>query len=170
MTVSVRHNQRANCRARVPLEAGSSMPKDRTRQRHGKVDRPALSGEFRSSRSRRSKFWRGEIFPKGSYFREALRAFHDPAGTVVFALVLLRLFWRSAHSSPAMPESMRSWERGAARLTHYALYAMMVAIPAHRNYRHICWRAAGRSISDFFSNRLSARSTRQRGANAEERP
>ena len=46
---------------------------------------------------------RGEVFPKGSYFREALKAFHDPAGTVVFALVLLRLFWRSAHSSPAMP-------------------------------------------------------------------
>lgn len=72
---------------------------------------------------------RGEIFPKGSYFREALKALHDPAGTVVFALVLLRLFWRSAHSPPAMPESMRNWEKVAAKLTHYALYAMMVAIP-----------------------------------------
>jgi cytochrome b561 len=72
---------------------------------------------------------RGEIFPKGSYFREALKAFHEPAGTVVFALVLLRLFWRSAHSSPAMPESMRSWERIVAGLTHYTLYAMMAAIP-----------------------------------------
>jgi cytochrome b561 len=72
---------------------------------------------------------RGEIFPKGSYFSEALKAFHEPAGTVVFALVLLRLFWRSAHSSPAMPESMRSWERIVAGLTHYTLYAMMVAIP-----------------------------------------
>ena len=72
---------------------------------------------------------RGEIFPKGSYFREALKALHDPAGTVVFALVLLRLFWRSAHSSPAMPESMGRWERAAASLTHYTLYAMMVAIP-----------------------------------------
>ena len=67
---------------------------------------------------------RGEIFPKGSYFREALKALHDPAGTVVFALVMLRLLWR-----PAMPESMRNWEKGAARLTHYTLYAMMLAIP-----------------------------------------
>lgn len=72
---------------------------------------------------------RGEIFPKGNYFREALKALHEPAGTVVFAVILLRLFWRSAHSSPAMPESMRDWEKLAARLTHYALYALMVAIP-----------------------------------------
>jgi len=72
---------------------------------------------------------RGEVFPKGSYFREALKALHDPAGTVVFALVLLRLVWRSAHSPPAMPDSMRGWEKVAAKLTHYALYAMMVMIP-----------------------------------------
>ena len=28
-----------------------------------------------------------------------------------------------------MPESMRNWEKVAAKLTHYALYAMMAAIP-----------------------------------------
>jgi len=72
---------------------------------------------------------RGEVFPKGSYFREALKALHDPAGTVVFGLVILRLMWRSAHSPPAMPETMRSWEKVAAKLTHYTLYTMMVIIP-----------------------------------------
>jgi cytochrome b561 len=72
---------------------------------------------------------RGEVFPKGSHFRDALRALHDPAGTVVFALVLLRLGWRSLHPAPAMPESVRAWEKVAAKLTHYALYLMMVMIP-----------------------------------------
>jgi cytochrome b561 len=72
---------------------------------------------------------RGELFPKGSYFREALKALHDPAGTVVFALVLLRLVWRSVHPAPAMPDSMRPWEKVSAKLTHYTLYAMMVIIP-----------------------------------------
>ena len=72
---------------------------------------------------------RGELFPKGSYYREALKAFHDPAGTVVFALVLLRLVWRSIHAAPAMPVSMRPWEKLSARLTHYVLYALMVMIP-----------------------------------------
>jgi cytochrome b561 len=72
---------------------------------------------------------REELFPKGSYFRAALKAFHDPAGTVVFALVLLRLMWRSIHTAPAMPESMRRWEKLSAKLSHYVLYAMMIAIP-----------------------------------------
>lgn len=72
---------------------------------------------------------RGELFPKGSYYREVLKTFHDPAGTVVFALVLLRLVWRSTHAAPTMPESMRLWEKSSAKLIHYALYALMVMIP-----------------------------------------
>ena len=70
---------------------------------------------------------RGE-FPKGA-MREGLKVLHDPAGTVVFALVLMRLVWRSTHTAPQMPDGMRPWERLAAKLTHLTLYLMMVAIP-----------------------------------------
>jgi cytochrome b561 len=72
---------------------------------------------------------RGEMFPKGSYFREVLKALHNPAGTVVFGLILLRLLWRSTHPAPTMPASMRAWESFAARLVHYALYVLMIMIP-----------------------------------------
>jgi cytochrome b561 len=72
---------------------------------------------------------RGEVFPKGSYFREVLKALHNPAGTVVFGLVLFRLVWRSTHPAPAMPTNMRPWESFAARLVHYSLYFMMIMIP-----------------------------------------
>lgn len=72
---------------------------------------------------------RGELFPRGSAIREALKALHDPAGTVVFALVLVRLVWRSTHAAPGMPDGMHPWQRLAAKLTHFALYFMMVAIP-----------------------------------------
>jgi cytochrome b561 len=72
---------------------------------------------------------RGELLPKGSYLREGLKTIHDPAGTVVFALVLLRLVWRSVHPDPAMPEGTRPWENASAKLTHYTLYALMVMIP-----------------------------------------
>ena len=72
---------------------------------------------------------RGELFAKGSFLREGLKALHDPAGTVVFALIVVRLAWRSVHAAPAMPDSMRPWEKLAARLTHYALYVMMILIP-----------------------------------------
>jgi cytochrome b561 len=72
---------------------------------------------------------RGEVFPRGSFMREALKALHDPAGTVVFGLILLRILWRFVHPAPAMPQGMRSWETIAAKLTHFALSLMMVTIP-----------------------------------------
>lgn len=34
---------------------------------------------------------RGELFSKGSILRETLKALHDPAGTVAFALIIVRL-------------------------------------------------------------------------------
>jgi len=72
---------------------------------------------------------RGEVFPRGSFLRETLKALHDPAGTAVFGLIILRVLWRLANPAPAMPESMRPWEQLAAKLTHYALYLMMLMIP-----------------------------------------
>lgn len=72
---------------------------------------------------------RGELFAKGSVMREGLKAFHEPAGTVIFALVLVRLFWRSLHVPPELPETMVPWERLGAKLMHILLYALMVAIP-----------------------------------------
>lgn len=72
---------------------------------------------------------RGEVFPRGSFLREALKALHNPAGAVVFGLILLRILWRFAHPAPAMPRGMRPWEKVAAKLTHYVLYLIMVMIP-----------------------------------------
>ena len=71
---------------------------------------------------------RGEL-PRGNAVREGLKFLHNPAGTVIFALVLARIVWRLLSSAPGMPVDMRPWERLAANLTHLALYAMMIAIP-----------------------------------------
>jgi cytochrome b561 len=72
---------------------------------------------------------RGDVFPKGGFWREALKTLHNPVGTVVFGLIILRILWRFAHPAPAMPQSMRPWEKAAAKLTHHALYLVMVMIP-----------------------------------------
>lgn len=72
---------------------------------------------------------REPLLPKGSFLREGLKALRDPAGTVAFALIIVRLAWRSTHAAPAMPESMRSWEKLAAKLSHYTLYVLMILIP-----------------------------------------
>ncbi len=72
---------------------------------------------------------RGELFAKGSAPREALKALHDPAGTIIFALILLRVVWRFTHVVPALPPGMRDWERLAAKLTHVSLYLLIVVMP-----------------------------------------
>lgn len=71
---------------------------------------------------------RGEM-PKGNAIREALKLAHNPAGTVIFALVLVRIAWRLSHPAPAAPAGSSAWERRASTASHLALYATMIAIP-----------------------------------------
>ena len=56
-------------------------------------------------------------------------SWHKWAGVTIFALVLLRLFWRLAHRPPAAPAGMPAWQHAAAEYAHYLLYALMVAVP-----------------------------------------
>lgn len=54
---------------------------------------------------------------------------HKWVGVTVFALVVLRLAWRTRHRPPALPDSMPRWERRAAAVSHAALYVLMFALP-----------------------------------------
>ena len=54
---------------------------------------------------------------------------HKSVGFVVFALACLRIIWRAANPSPALPAGMSSLERMGAKLGHLALYGLMFAIP-----------------------------------------
>ena len=56
-------------------------------------------------------------------------AWHKWAGVSVFALVWLRLAWRALHRPPALPDSMPAHIQWAAHAGHFALYALMIAIP-----------------------------------------
>jgi cytochrome b561/polyisoprenoid-binding protein YceI len=48
--------------------------------------------------------------------------FHKSLGITVLALMVLRLAWRVLHKAPTLPASMPAYERGAAKLGHFALY------------------------------------------------
>jgi cytochrome b561 len=54
---------------------------------------------------------------------------HTALGLTVLALMLVRLAWRLTHSVPSMPAATPGWQRGAARATHFAFYALLVALP-----------------------------------------
>jgi cytochrome b561 len=54
---------------------------------------------------------------------------HKSLGLTVFALVLLRLVWRLYDARPLPPAGMANWQQRVARLTHLALYLLLVVMP-----------------------------------------
>ena len=58
-----------------------------------------------------------------------LYVWHKSTGMLILALLALRLLWRLANPTPALPADMPAWERAGARLSHFLLYVLMIALP-----------------------------------------
>src|SRR5579863_5067280 len=58
-----------------------------------------------------------------------LLARHKSIGITVLILALLRLGWRWANPTPALPDDLTPYERTLARLTHALLYVLLFAVP-----------------------------------------
>lgn len=54
---------------------------------------------------------------------------HKAIGITILALVLVRVMWRLTTVHPAFPATMKAWEVRVSKLTHLALYALMLAMP-----------------------------------------
>lgn len=59
----------------------------------------------------------------------ATLARHKSLGMTILGLAAIRLIWRWLNPTPALPSTMKPWERGLARLAHVALYFSIFAIP-----------------------------------------
>jgi cytochrome b561 len=60
---------------------------------------------------------------------DGLRRIHEALGVLVFIVVVLRLLWRLVDSPPAKQPTQR-WMAAAAQLVHFALYVLLITIPA----------------------------------------
>ena len=58
-----------------------------------------------------------------------LFVWHKSIGMLILALVVLRLLWRLANPTPALPANAPAWERAAAQISHALLYVLMFALP-----------------------------------------
>ena len=63
------------------------------------------------------------------YEQFGLVQLHKSWGFTVFVLVLLRLIWRAANPTPALPADMPRWEKSVAHFGHLAIYALIIAMP-----------------------------------------
>jgi cytochrome b561 len=54
---------------------------------------------------------------------------HNTLGFLVLILVLARLGWRATNTTPELPATLAAYQRILARLTHGALYALLITFP-----------------------------------------
>lgn len=93
-----------------------------------------------------------DLYPKGSAPREALKTWHFMLGLTVLLLVVLRLLNRLAGGNPVVSVPLPPWQRRLAGAIHFALYALMLAMPI------LGWMvlsAAGKPVP-FFGAQLPA--------------
>jgi cytochrome b561 len=57
-----------------------------------------------------------------------MRHVHETTGILIFMIVLARILWRTIEAGPeALP--MQAWMKYSAKLAHFALYALLIALP-----------------------------------------
>jgi cytochrome b561 len=59
----------------------------------------------------------------------ALLAKHKSFGMTILGLAVLRLAWRATNRTPELPDTLKSWERVLAHVTHWGLYGLLFALP-----------------------------------------
>lgn len=64
-----------------------------------------------------------------SSLHSLLVTIHKPLGLMILLLALVRLWLRFYTATPPLPASLPVWQRAMAHLSHWALYAMMLAQP-----------------------------------------
>lgn len=63
------------------------------------------------------------------HYRLELIDLHRPLGIAILALAVIRLINRLRNSPPPLPASLPVWQALAAKGSHVALYALMLAMP-----------------------------------------
>jgi cytochrome b561 len=72
---------------------------------------------------------KGDRYSLYSAAADGLRRIHETLGVLVFIAVVLRLLWRLIDGTPAK-RPMPRWMDAAGKLVQFALYALLIAIPA----------------------------------------
>jgi len=58
-----------------------------------------------------------------------LYGLHKEFGILVLMLVILRVSWRLSNIVPFLPAHLPDWQKLAARVSHFLLYVLMLAMP-----------------------------------------
>ena len=59
----------------------------------------------------------------------ALYSSHKLAGVLLLCLVAVRLIYRLSHGAPPDEPTLEPWQKRVSHLTHWAIYALLIAVP-----------------------------------------
>ncbi len=85
-----------------------------------------------------------------SLLRASLFPIHTSLGLSILGLMLARLLWRGANPVPALPDTLRPWQKRLARANHGLLYLLLIGLPMGG---YLLVSAHGHSIP-FFGHEL----------------
>jgi cytochrome b561 len=89
--------------------------------------------------------WTVFALPDGP-LKDRLLVVHRSLGVIILFVVVLRLLWRAFHPAPPLPDELPAWERRAARISHWLIYALLIAMPVTG---YVSSAAIGHPISFF---------------------
>ncbi len=75
---------------------------------------------------------------------------HKSIGITVLALAIMRLLWRLGNPPPPLPGGYKPWERRLSHLTHWALYAIIFAMPITGWVMDSAWDKAAQNPNYWF--------------------
>lgn len=82
----------------------------------------------------------------------SLLTIHKSIGLTLLGLAVMRLLWRMTHRPPESPAGYRRWELVASRVTHAALYVVMLTMPLSGWVTDSAWsQAADHPMRYFFA-------------------
>lgn len=90
--------------------------------------------------------WAAISTPRNTIPHDRLLLLHRSVGLTIFGLMLFRAVWRWWRPPPPLPSGLRRSDAGLARLTHFGLYAIFLAMPLAGCVNAA---AAGHSVSFF---------------------
>ena len=71
---------------------------------------------------------------------------HKSFGLTVLFLMLIRIMWRLTHKPPAFPNTMPTWMKQSAKLSHFCLYLVALLMPL----TGLLMSSAGNHFSSFW--------------------
>ncbi len=75
---------------------------------------------------------------------------HKSIGITVLGLAIMRLLWRLTHRPPALPAAYKPWEVKASHAAHWALYAVIFAMPLTGWIMDSAWKDAASHPMQWF--------------------